>query len=340
MFWFSQVIRKFDSGLIADLGNTPDMAPCQKITLSIPSRKRSAHMQNKPRPISTFTNALLVFIAGSSYGFIVPAVKSALNVGVYPADFLPLQYLVAVIACLAFMLVRRVKVPDFASCAKLAVLGLFTGSTSICYYTSVSLLPSAAALTLLFQYVWVSVLIECVLQRKLPSRSTIIAVIIVLVGTVFAAGVFEGNIGALDPLGVAFGAASAVFYALFLYFSGIIETDRPAPLRATMLAIGGLVITSIANPTCYTTSFFDASVWPYAIGMSILGVLVPTTLINLASPRLSTGMVSVMASSELPVGILSAWIIVGDAPSPLVLFGTILVLAGIVYKQAPSPTVN
>lgn len=281
-------------------------------------------------------NSLLVFVAGASYGFIVPAVKSAMEVGVYPADFLPLQYLTALVMCLVFVLVRRVRFAAPLSCARLALLGVFTGLTSICYYTSVSLLPSAAALTLLFQYVWVSVLIECLVEHRLPERSTVVAVAIVLVGTLFAAGVFEGGIGALDPLGVAFGAASAVFYALFLFFSGRIGADQPPALRALMLTVGGLVVTSIANPACYTSAFFDASVWPYAVGMSVLGVLLPTTLINYASPKLSAGMVSVMASSELPVGILSAWVLVSDTPTPLVLFGAVLVLVGIVVKQLPN----
>ncbi len=284
----------------------------------------------------TVANALLVFLAGASYGFIVPAVKSAITVDVYPADFLPLQYLVATVACLGFALARRVKFASAAECAKMALLGVFTGLTSICYYTSVSLLPSAAALTLLFQYVWVSVLIECVVERHPPTASTIVAVVIVLVGTVFAAGLLEGSLSSLDPLGVAAGAGSAVFYALFLYLSGRIGAGQPAALRAAMLPIGGLVVTSLANPACYTTALFDPNVWPYAIGMSVLGVMLPTTLINYASPKLSTGMVSVMASSELPVGILAAWALVGDAPTPLVLFGALLVLAGIVVKQLPA----
>ncbi len=286
----------------------------------------------------TVIYALLVFTAGASYGFIVPAVKAAVQIGVYPADFLPLQYLVALIACVAFALARRVKFASVHESAKMALLGALTGCTSICYYASVSLLPGAVALTLLFQYVWVSVLIECVVERKLPSRSTVIAVCIVLVGTLFAAGIFEGSFAKLDPFGIAAGAGSAVFYALYLYLSGRIGIDQPASLRAAMLPAGGLIATSIANPTCYTTAFFDVATWPFAIGMSIIGVILPTTLINYASPHLSTGMVSVMASSELPMGILAAWMFVGDTPSAFTLFGAALVLVGIVFKQLGSIT--
>ena len=282
---------------------------------------------------ATIGYALVVFVAGSSYGFVVPTVKMSMANGVYPTEFVTLQYLFAFVACLLFALVSRAKWPSPANCARMAVLGLFTGCTSICYYQAVSQLPSAVALTLLFQYVWVSVIIECIAKRRPPERSTVVAVIIVLVGTVFAAGLLEEGVRSLDPVGVAFGAASAVSYALFLFFSGrICPGERPA-IRATMLALGGLAVTSLANPGSYAVYAPDLGIWPYAVLMGMIGIILPTTLINIASPKLSTGMVSVMASSELPVGILAAWALVGDQPSALTLVGAALVLVGIVVKQ-------
>lgn len=279
---------------------------------------------------------LLVFLAGSSYGLIVPVIKQASAIGIFPHTFLPLQYLVAFVAGLALCLVRRLRRPSPKALAKMAVLGVFTGLTSICYYTAVTLLPSAVALTLLFQYVWVSVLIECVVERHLPSRSSVIAIAIVLAGTCFAAGLFDGPLDHLSPTGVAFGIGSAFAYALYLYLAGRIGTDQPTALRTTMLAVGGIAITSLVNPTVYVTSFWDAAVWPYAMALSVLGILLPTTLINFASPKLTPGMVSIMASSELPAGILAAWAFVDDAPTPLVLLGTCLVLLGIFVKSRPA----
>lgn len=198
------------------------------------------------------------------------------------------------------------------------------------------MLPSSAALTLLFQYIWISVLIECVHKRKLPSASSVVAIIIVLIGTVFATGLFEGQATALDITGVLFGLGSAFFYALFLYLSGTLGTDQPALLRTAMLALGGLIVSSLINPATYVVSVPNPATWPFAAGLAALGILIPTFIINFASPHLSTGMVSIMASSELPVGILAAWAIVGDAPTPLVLLGALLVLLGIVCKQAPT----
>lgn len=285
---------------------------------------------------ASIVNPLLVFIAGSSYGFIVPVIKSASSIGIFPHTFLPLQYIVAFLAGLIVCLVRRIRRPSAKSLLQMAVLGVFTGLTSICYYTAVTLLPSAVALTLLFQYVWVSVLIECIVERHLPSRSSVIAIAIVLVGTCFAAGLFDGPLDHLDPTGVAFGIGSAFAYALYLYLAGRLGTDQPTALRTTMLAVGGITITSLANPAVYATSFWDPSIWPYALALSVMGILLPTTLINYASPKLTPGMVSIMASSELPVGILAAWAFVADTPTPLVLFGAFLVLFGIFVKSLPT----
>lgn len=285
---------------------------------------------------TTFTNSVLIFIAGSSYGFIVPVIKTANENGIFPSTVLPLQYLIALVASLIFVLVRRIKWSSPKKLCEMAVLGIFTGGTSICYYTAVTLLPSSAALTLLFQYVWISVLIECIHKRKLPTLSSVISIAVILIGTVFATGLLDDSAISLDPIGVAFGAASAVFYALFLYFSGIIGVGQPTALRAVMLAAGGVIATSIVSPGAYIAAVQTPQVWPYSFALSILGIIFPTTVINYASPKLSAGMVSIMASSELPVGILAAWVLVADVPSPLVIFGSILVLLGIFLKQIPA----
>lgn len=288
------------------------------------------------RTRGTFVNSVLVFVAGSSYGFIVPVIKTAVGNGIYPTSFLPMQYLFAFALGVVAMIVTRTRWVRPAGLAKMALLGVCTGCTSICYYQAVSLLPSAVALTLLFQYVWVSIAIDCIVSRRLPDASSVGCAAIVLVGTFFAAGIFDGSIGGLDPVGVAFGAGSAVMYALYLYLSGVLGTEHPVVLRTTMLGLGGLVVTSLVNPLAYTGPMFDVNIWPISIGLSFLGIIIPTALINFASPKLSSGMVSIMASSELPVGILAAWAFVGDTPTPLVLFGSALVLAGIFLKQLPA----
>lgn len=280
--------------------------------------------------------AALVFVAGASYGFIVPIVKIASAQGVRVLDTLPSLYLLAFAASAIYTLVRRVPLESPKQLLKFASLGIFTAGCSLCYYHSLTLLPSAVSLTLLFQFVWVGVIIETVVDRRLPSRSTIIAVVIVLVGTVFAAGVLDASFASLDPLGLVLGLGSALFYALFLFTSGRVGVQSPVALRTTMLCLGGFITTLVFNPGYFASSFLLAETWPYATVLAALGVLVPVSLIAYASPKLSTGVTNIMASSELPAGIICAWAILGETPSVLTLIGVAIVLAGIVYNQLPN----
>lgn len=284
----------------------------------------------------TLTYALLVFLAGSSYGFIVPVIKIAESMGVHVADFLPLQYLISFALMISVTAIRRIATPEPKELAKLAAVGILTSCTSLCYYRAVALLPSAVALTLLFQFVWIGVIISSIADRKLPDRTTIIAVAIVLIGTVFAAGIFDMSIATLDPAGIAFGLGSAVFYSLFLFISGRVGTEYAVPLRTAMLSLGGFFMTTIMNPGFVSVALSGFIIWPFAILLAFLGIIIPTSLISFASPKLNSSVVTIMASSELPVGVLAAWLIVSDIPSGPTLLGVLLVLGGIVFNQWPS----
>ena len=284
----------------------------------------------------TFAYALLIFVAGSSYGFIVPVVRIADALGIAVADFLSLQYVLAFAIMACVTTVRRSWRPSPRSLVKLALVGILTAGCSLCYYRTVAMLPSSVALTLLFQFVWITAALDCITKRKLPSRTTVLAIVIVLIGTLLAAGVFEGSHAELDPAGIAFGLASAVFYASFLFASGRVGTDAPIELRTTMLSLGSFVIAAAIGTSAFVEALSNHLAWLFAALMAVIGVIVPTTLISWASPRLDPSVVSIMAASELPVGVLAAWAILGDVPSALGLVGVALVLVGIVVKQLPT----
>ena len=285
----------------------------------------------------TLTYALLVFLAGASYGFIVPVIKIANAGGVAPTDFLPLQYLIAFLIMAVVLVIRRDKGAPPLTLARLAAVGICTSGCSLCFYQAATILPSSVALTLLFQYLWVDAILDCILRRSLPDPATVVSILVVVAGGSLATGLFDGTAAALDPVGIAFGLASAVFYGGFLFVSGRVGTDQPVALRTMMLALGGFVVTTAVNPDVLLGGqLLDADLWPYAIVLAALGIVVPTNLISFASPHLSPSVVSIMAASELPIGVLASWAIIGDAPSALGVVGVVLVLAGIVANQLPA----
>ncbi len=281
------------------------------------------------------TYALLVFLSGASYGFIVPLVKYAGFLGLNVPDFLPIQYLLAFIIMAPVALLRQQTNVTLLQLARLTSLGLLGGGTSLCYYTALTLLPSAVALTLLFQFVWIGVVLECIVKRRLPARATLFAALIVIIGTLFAAGVFEENFADISLLGIICGLGSGLLYALFLFFSGRIETHCSVPLRTTMFCVGGFIISMIARPMCFVESALEPTIWLFSLGLAGLGIIIPVSLIAHASPHLNPAMVNIMASSELPMGIIAVWLLLGEQPTPLTIIGVVLILAGIAFNQLP-----
>ena len=86
-------------------------------------------------------------------------------------------------------------------------------------------LSVAVAITLLFQFTWIGVVIQIVVTRRRPNTAELAAAAIILGGTLLASGLFSEEAGAMDPLGVACGLLSAVSTALFMFLSGRIGVD-------------------------------------------------------------------------------------------------------------------
>jgi drug/metabolite transporter (DMT)-like permease len=72
------------------------------------------------------------------------------------------------------------------------------------------------------------------------------------------------------------------------------------------------------------------------LALGLIGICTPVILIALSAPKLPTSLTTIMASSELPSGVICAMIFMGDPISLPVGFGVVLVLVGIVVSEADS----
>jgi drug/metabolite transporter (DMT)-like permease len=281
----------------------------------------------------TLAYALMVFAGGWCYGVMVPLVRIAHSMGYDSTQIMIAQYLVGVCALgviVALFSRRRVSAVQVL---KLAGVGVIAAGVSFGYYNALALLSSAAALTLLFQFVWMGVLLQAIRERRLPRRLTVASVLLVLSGTVLAAGILEWGESPLNPLGICFGLLSAVCYTAFLHLSSRVVTELPTVNRTLFTSIGSL-ITSFALVPVFTAS--SAALWTFswiAIPLALIGIVAPVLLIQQGAPRLPGGVTTIMASSELPSGILMGALFVGDSISALEVCGVVVILAGIVLSQ-------
>ncbi|MDR1013986.1 MAG: DMT family transporter [Coriobacteriales bacterium] len=281
----------------------------------------------------TLKNALLVFAGGWCYGVMVPLVHVAHSMGYDTLQIMVAQYLVGALALgLAVALFSRRRVP-LGQALRLAGVGAVAAGTSFGYYHALALLSSAAALTLLFQFVWMGVLLQAVLERKPPDRMTALSMVLVLGGTVFAAGLLEWNESPLDPLGIFYGLLSAVCYTAFLHLSSRVATDLPTVNRTFFTSTGSLVASLCIAPAFISTAVPSGDFLWFTVPLALIGIVLPVFLIQKGSTEIPGSVTTIMASSELPSGIIMGALFVNDLVTLPEVLGVVVILGGIVLSQ-------
>lgn len=281
----------------------------------------------------------MVFCGGALYGAMIPLVHFAYQLGFNPSNGMVLHNLLAAIILIPLALfsarqrngLKAIRGRDFLGLLAVSVLayGMSAG-----YFYALTHISSASTVTLMFQYVWMGVVLQSVVTRSLPDVWTVAAVVLVLAGTVLTTGIVEEGLGGLNMPGVFFGLLSAACYACFLFLGARVAPKLPALSRTTVITVLRLVIAMAFAPTFFfelPPLHLTATV---GILMALAGIVVPVLLFQVATPHLPSSITTIMTSSELPCSILLAWLLVGEPVSGIAWAGVVLVLGGIVISQA------
>lgn len=275
-----------------------------------------------------------MFLAGSSYGFVVPLVSTAHAAGFSTGQIMVTQYLVAAatlgIGCLLFSRKRVSLKVAF----QLMGVGMVASGVSFFYYQALQLLTPALSLTLLFQFVWMGMVVQAVRSRSLPKPTAALTVLFVVIGAVFAAGMLDEGVSleSLNSLGILFGFLSAVCYTAFLVLSSQLATNLPALNRSMFVAFGSLLLSFVIAPQYFAEPLIvhDPMV---SLGLGILGICLPIFLIAVSAPKLPAGLMTIMASSELPSGVICAAVFLKEPVTLTIGLGVVIVLCGIVASE-------
>jgi drug/metabolite transporter (DMT)-like permease len=171
-----------------------------------------------------------------------------------------------------------------------------------------------------------------------PSRSTLVAVPIVLAGVVLISGVIGAGAYGSDPaLGVLLGVATALCYSGYLLTIRLGGRDarRPAgPVAiatvatAAVAAVVGLVVGDL-DPTPPLESLF----WLAILGLTSqsLGYL----FISISLPRLPAVVTSLILLVQPVITVGLSMVLLDERPSPAQLAGVALVIGGIAVATVP-----
>jgi drug/metabolite transporter (DMT)-like permease len=280
----------------------------------------------------------LVALGATSYGMLATFVKLAYDENFTTAEVTTAQFVYGIIGVLlinSFQLVKNKNIAFKATRKNifhLMLAGTSLGMTSVFYYLSVKYIDVSIAIVLLMQTVWMGVLLEMILDKKLPSIQKIMAVFIVLIGTILATNLIQNEI-ALDWRGLFWGILAAASFTTTMFTANRVATEITSAQRSLYMLLGGAIIVFLFSIVTQSTPFNFEIFLKWGIIVALFGTIIPPMLLNAGFPLTGIGLGSIVSSLELPVSVLMAYFLLSEKVNGLQWFGIILIILAIVVMN-------
>ncbi len=224
----------------------------------------------------------------------------------------------------------------------------------LCYYNAVAHMSVGVALLLEYTapvmvvgWIWAT-------TRRRPSTGTLAGVALAIAGIMLVLNIFGGETNNVDTTGVIWGLTAAVCAVFYFMMSDRVtssaESDADGAeggLAAITLATGGLVVGGAAvtalgvvgiMPLTFTTNdvVIAGVTAPVFVPLLVLGVVSTAIAYTLGIggvARLRPSFASLVGLSEVLFAVLWAWLLIGEAMTPLQAIGGAVVLAGLTLAR-------
>ena len=280
----------------------------------------------------------LVALGATSYGMLATFVKLAYKDGFTTAEVTSSQFIYGIIGVLIINLFQKfnnkekVVQATTKNITQLMIAGTSLGMTSVFYYLCVRYIDVSIAIVLLMQTVWMGVLLEWFLDKKLPSTQKIVSVIIVLFGTFLATKLYEFNIK-LDWRGIFWGILAAASFTTTMFTANKVALGISSAQRSLYMLLGGAVIVFAFSAFTQIGSLNFEIFKNYGLFLALFGTIIPPMLLNAGFPKTGLGLGSIVASLELPVSVMMAYLILKEEVVLWQWFGILLIILAIVIMN-------
>lgn len=284
---------------------------------------------------------LLVALGATSYGMLATFVKLAYQENFTTAEVTASQFILGILGVLMINVFQKFTNKEVAKKAssknifQLMLAGTSLGMTSVFYYVCVKYIDVSIAIVLLMQTVWMGVLLEIFLDKKLPSKQKTTSVIIVLTGTVLATNLINTTTQ-IDWRGIFWGMLAAASFTTTMFTANRIATEISAAQRSLYMLLGGAIIVFGFGIYTQTAAFNFDIFLKWGIYLALFGTIIPPMLLNAGFPKTGIGLGSIVASLELPVSVSMAFFILNEKVIPLQWLGILMIIAAIVIMNINS----
>lgn len=284
----------------------------------------------------TLLNAFYVVLGGCSFGLLAPFVKLGYTYGIATSESVSLQFTMGFILLSLinlFFIRYRLSLTTFL---KMLASGIPMALTTTFYYNSLEYLNASISIVLLFQYTWMGLIVDMIIEKQAPTKEKIGAVILLFIGSILAVNIYGINLKDLPPIGIMWGLFAAASFTIFLLVSGKVANHVP-PLRKSMvMSLGAFIVICIVYPPTYFISGnYHISFWLLGIMLGLFGAVLPPLLFSISIPVVGNGLGTILSSSELPTTTILSAIILSERVTLLQWLGMIIIILGIVWANMP-----
>jgi drug/metabolite transporter (DMT)-like permease len=288
---------------------------------------------------SKLKGVFLIGLGATSYGMLATFVKMAYAEGFTTPEVTIAQFIYGIAGILLINAFQRVQNKSQAATAspktiaQLMVAGTSLGMTSVFYYLAVKYIPVSIAIVLLMQTVWMGVVFEMILEKKIPSGKKIISVVVVLLGTALATNLIENQIR-WDWRGIVLGLLSAASFTTTMFTANRVGIGISSAQRSLYMLLGGAIIV-FGFAIAYQTGAFHFEIFAkWGIVLALFGTIIPPLLFNAGFPLTGIGLGSIVSALELPVSVLMAYFLLNENVHGLQWVGIGLIILAIVIMNS------
>ena len=287
---------------------------------------------------SVLKGVFFVALGATSYGMLATFVKMAYSENFTTAEVTTSQFVYGLLGLLIINGFQKFKNKEIAqkaskkNIAQLVLAGTSTGLTSLFYYLAVKYIPVSIGIVLLMQTVWMGVLLEMFLEKKIPSKTKITAVFIVFLGTILATNLISNQF-ILDWRGIVWGLLAAASFTTTMFTANRIATEISSAQRSLYMLTGGAIIVFFFAIFTQTTPFDFQIFMKWGIVLSLFGTIIPPMLLNAGFPLTGIGLGSIVSALELPVSVLMAYFLLDEQVVFVQWIGILLIILAIVLMN-------
>lgn len=275
--------------------------------------------------------ALLVFLGACSYGSLSTIIKLGMKEGFQVSQLVGSQFFIGWLLLIILTLLFNRKRVFFRSILQLILGGFALSGTTIFYNLAVAELPASIAVVLLFQFTWIGVLLEAVVDKKKPSKEKVFSIVVLLSGTVLAGGLLDRGFESLTAAGTVYGLLSAITFALYIFASGRLGLDVPVFTKSlTMVTTAVVIVFAVFPPAFFVDGSLGQGLWMYGLALSSLGIIIPVVFFSVGVPKVGSGLGTILGAAELPAAVIASVTVLGEHVSMLQWSGILLILLGII----------